>query len=296
MQRRSRWSRTGGCTALLVALALAGCQKPPVVPPIVDGNGGPQLPGKVVWLDLITNDVAAAGKFYSELFGWQITPLAGAEDKFALIRHGGRPIGGIVYSEKLETASMGARWLVSLSVPDVDRVIAAGVEAGGSSLVAPFDLPNRGRSAILVDPQGSAVALLTSSSGDPADQTAGTYDWFWTELWAKDGGAAASYYSRVFGYTEKKVDAPGFKNAYTVMEKDGKPRCGIAQAPVASVPSTWLPYVKAEDPKQLMARAQQLGGKVYIAVDEKVRNGSVAILADPTGGIFGVQQWPIPKK
>ena len=39
------------------------------LPPIGSGDGE-ALPGKLVWFDLLTDDDAAARRFYGELFGW----------------------------------------------------------------------------------------------------------------------------------------------------------------------------------------------------------------------------------
>ena len=56
----------------------------------------PELPGKFVWFDLLTNDAAAAEKYYGGLFGWTFEPLEGHENPYKMIREKGQPIGGIV--------------------------------------------------------------------------------------------------------------------------------------------------------------------------------------------------------
>jgi len=280
---------------LLLLGSAAGCQQRPVVPPIVDQAGTPRLEGKVVWHDLVTTDVAKASKFYSELFGWQITPSADAPDKFAFIRHEGRPIGSIVSSDDLEGKELAARWIASISVANVDGAVKAAASGGGKAHITSLEIPNRGTTAVLIDPQGAPFAVLASSAGDPQDIGVVTNSWLWNELWTKDAEKAADYYAGAFGYTVEKRAMPGFTTQYHVLKAAGKERLGVVQSPVASVSPAWLPYIKVNNAVKMADRARQLGGQIYIAPSPTIRSNSVAILADPTGGVFAVQEWPVRK-
>lgn len=292
--RSLRRMRSAAILLLLVGLS-GGCQRRPEVPPIVDQPGGPALEGKVVWRDLITTDVAKASAFYTQLFGWQITPSADAPDKFALIRHEGRPIGSIVSGDELEGTELAARWISSISVPNAQGAIDAAVAGGAKAHITLLDLPRRGKTAVLIDPQGAGFAVLVSSAGDPPDIGPVTNSWLWTELWARDAEKAADFYVGSFRYDHEKVAMPGFDAMYHILKSSGKERLGIVQSPVASVTPAWLPYIKVQDAVKMTDRARELGGKVYMAPNPKIRSNSVAILADPTGGFFAVQEWPIKK-
>src|SRR5262245_43127939 len=48
---------------------------PPPLPPLTTVSGSPRLPGKFVWADLVTDDVAAARKFYGHVFNWTFRDL-----------------------------------------------------------------------------------------------------------------------------------------------------------------------------------------------------------------------------
>jgi predicted enzyme related to lactoylglutathione lyase len=283
------------CVAILLAGFAAGCQRQPVIPPIVDQPGSARIEGKVVWRDLITTDVAKASKFYGDLFGWQVTPSAEAPEKFAFIRFEGRPIGSIVSSDDLEGKELAARWIASISVPDVDVAVQAAAGGGGKAHIKSLEIPNRGKTAVLIDPQGAPFAVLASSAGDPQDAGMVTNSWLWTELWAKDAEKAADYYAGAFGYTVEKRAMPGFDTQYHLLKANGKERLGVVQSPVASVTPAWLPYIKVADAVKTANRAVALGGKIYVAPSPSLRSNSVAILADPTGGVFAVQEWPVRK-
>src|SRR5262245_21108512 len=56
--------------AALLLCARPGFASGPAPFPPLNTDSGPRLPGKFVWADLVTDDVAVARKFYNELFGW----------------------------------------------------------------------------------------------------------------------------------------------------------------------------------------------------------------------------------
>ena len=46
-------------------------------PPIVDPPTGQHTPGRWVWGDLVTSDVAVAADFYGKVFGWTFETYGG---------------------------------------------------------------------------------------------------------------------------------------------------------------------------------------------------------------------------
>jgi hypothetical protein len=66
----------------------------------------------------------------------------------------------------------------------------------------------------------------------------------------------------------------------------------VNQLPWEEVQSNWLPYVKVDDPAATAARVEALGGRVLFAPSPEARNGSVALVMDPTGAAFAIQKWP----
>ena len=55
----------------------------------------------------------------------------------------------------------------------------------------------------------------------------------------------------------------------------------------------WLPYLRVEDPAAMAARAESLGGRVILSPRPEIRGATVAIVADPTGGVVALQKWPL---
>jgi predicted enzyme related to lactoylglutathione lyase len=263
--------------------------------------------GKVIWHDLLTHDAGAALEFYGSLFGWDFEASEEAPERYWNIRRDGQVIGSVFAADADELDS--PLWLVSLSVPDVDGSVSRASGLGASTTVPPSDLPNRGRYAVLEDPQGAFFVVLQSASGDPRD-TPGREpgEWLWTELWTTDARGAVDFYEGLLGYRSEgiaarieEVDEDQYGESiaegdlpvvFFAMYGGDEVRAGIHQLPAEGLPH-WLPYVAVRDVAEVAARALELGAEVLLP-PEAVANGEAAILVDPTGAPFGVQQWPRP--
>jgi predicted enzyme related to lactoylglutathione lyase len=267
---------------LAAAVVITGCATLlPKVPPL--GSKGTILPGKVVWHDLVTPDMNKAKIFYAGLFDWSFEELS---DGYALARHNGRLVAGIA---KLDRSGRSSNWLPLVSVPDMDGLVTEATAADGKIILKPFDLPRRGRVAVLRDPQGAAFGVVQSSHGDPADRKADINEWLWNEVWTDDIPAAVAFYQTIGGYrlAEKTVD----DIHYRYLERDGQPRVGLLDKPSPQIGNTWVAYIRVADVDATVDKAKALGGNVLMAPTAAVRNGTVAVIADPNGAGFVVQEW-----
>jgi predicted enzyme related to lactoylglutathione lyase len=247
-------------------------------------------PGKVVWADLVTADVDVARRFYTEVFGWKAQGAAGAD--YVELWDGEEAIASIAAYE--EPAAEGeARWLVSLSVADVDAAASRIERANGQVLEAPQELPDRGRLAVVADHQGAVLMLLRASGGDPEDAGVRPGSWGWAELWTRDVGRAIEFYGSVFGYDSKTLRGEDGQDR-TVLASGGKVRAAVVPIPWEKVEPNWLPYVPVENARETLAKVEAAGGRVLLTTDDvDIEPGEpfAAIVADPTGGVFGIQQW-----
>jgi predicted enzyme related to lactoylglutathione lyase len=60
---------------------------------------------------------------------------------------------------------------------------------------------------------------------------------------------------------------------------------------VKGVQPNWLPAIRVADLNAMVARAVSLGGRVILAPRPDMRNGTIAIIGDPTGAALTLQQW-----
>jgi uncharacterized protein len=269
---------------------LTACTEVPTLPPVSDS--GKFLPGKFIWRDLITPDPAAAQTFYHELFGWDFEALGGSG--YSLIRHNGDLVGGMVDANKIGQPVQSAMWLSGISVPDVRQAVRAATGAGGRVIHQPRNLANRGRVAVVMDGDGAVFQLIQSRGGDPLDIDPKINQWLWTELIANDVEAASDFYQNVAGYDVEA--ATGMKNSYRLLLVDGTPRGGILENPFEDTRSAWVPYVRVSDPEKLSKKAAELGGRVVVETSKDIRNGTVAMILDPSGAPVALQKWSGGKK
>jgi predicted enzyme related to lactoylglutathione lyase len=273
------------------------------MPAITDQPTQVTLQGKIVWHDLITDAPEASKHFYQELFGWEFEQVDIGQGLFnaidyTLIRHNGRLIGGMVNQAQLKTNRDVSQWVSLLSVVDVDAASAAVTAAGGIVLTAPVNLQKRGRSALVVDPQGALLSLLQTSSGDPLDEAEPDVGGFlWNELWTEDVAAATDFYRQLADYTdETNILGNGeIDREYRLLSSQGKPRVGIMKMPVKDLAPTWVSYLRIADATALdaiVARVEELGGAILLDPQDREIGGRVALIAGPSGAGIALQTWP----
>lgn len=118
--------------------------------------------GAFSWNELMTTDVSAAKTFYHELLGWELQDLQTPTTTYTIVKTGDREIGGIM-AVPPEEPGKAATWGSYVTVDDVDKLVAAASKLGGSVMVPPRDIPGVGRFAVIRDPQGAMLNLITYS-------------------------------------------------------------------------------------------------------------------------------------
>ncbi|RPI15998.1 MAG: VOC family protein [Lysobacterales bacterium] len=282
-------------TLLVPALWLAAAARPVAAderywPPIVDPATGEYTPGRWVWADLLTSDVALAAEFYGQVFGWTFETYGGTDDRdtYTLALADGLPVGGLVFDPRADRgAEQASRWIGLVSVPDPKAAAAAVTKRGGKVLMQPASLGERGVTAVLQDPEGALFGVVRSKHGDPADYRGDVHEWLWIDLWTGDVERAVEFYGAVAGYQTTPLPANG-KRQGVRLDSGGRPRAGIVRKPDGAT-TTWLPYVRVTDARATTEAARKAGGRVLMEPRPWER-AVVAIVADPTGAPVGVAQ------
>ncbi len=280
-----------------VLLATLGCTATGVsLPAVTEAPTGEHDTGRIVWRDLISNKPAESRRFYEELFGWEFQGVGnlfnlGGEDAYSLIRHNGRLIGGMVNEARLQNdADDISQWVVLMSVADVDAAAATFAAEGGEVLTPPTDVADRGRMAIVVDPQGALLALVQTAEGDPERRQPGYGDFLWDELWTTDLESATAFYTGMTGLTENDV-ALEADRTYRTLNRGAEPTLGVMNHPFDEQRPVWVTYIRVEDPAAITARVEALGGTVYLEAQDRPLGGQVALIADPSGAGIALQTW-----
>lgn len=126
-------------------------------------------------------------------------------------------------------------------------------------------------------------------SNDPQSVPRGHFVWY--DLMTTDPAGAQAFYCDVVGWGtqgsgEVTPDAP----PYTMFTNSLGPLGGIMQLPPEAVEggamSHWIAYVTHPDVEAVIARAQELGGKVLMPATTMPGVGCFATALDPQGALF----------
>jgi len=276
----------------LLAVGVSACSKRQlIVPSITDDPNHQHLIGKFVWYDLFTHDLNSSSRFYEELFGWSFQETQRGEKTVRTILRNGVPIANAVQIDSQNPDINESQWLSYMSVENVDQASMRVTRQKGTIYVQPKDLPDRGRIAVAIDPQGALFAMVDSSSGDPPDASVSDLEngWMGSELWTTDLEAAIEFYRSIAGYEIQLVEVS--KNVkYHLLLKNEKIRAGAVAISWNDIKPNWVPYIAVAEVVSIARKAESLGGKVLIEPDPAIREGRVAIIADPTDAVFAIQE------
>jgi hypothetical protein len=116
--------------------------------------------GAFSWCELMTTDVEAAKRFYSKLFGWGTKQFDMPDGPYTTLQVGEDSVGGIM-KIPADAPAMPPHWGCYVTVERVEDTVAAAQSLGGKLLVPVMDVPGVGRMAVLQDPQGAVLSVIT---------------------------------------------------------------------------------------------------------------------------------------
>ncbi len=119
--------------------------------------------GSLFWNELMTDDTAAATTFYGDVFGWlpEVTDMP--TGPYTSFWAGGKVEGNSAAGMMGKTEDMGEfpnYWSVYFAVDDVDAMLGSVKDNGGQVIMAPMDIPEVGRFAVVQDPQGATFSVM----------------------------------------------------------------------------------------------------------------------------------------
>jgi uncharacterized protein len=118
--------------------------------------------GQFSWNELVTTDPAAATTFYTQLFGWKTQDFPMPGFVYTVVSASGAPSGqGGIMPIPPAATGMPPAWISYVTVDNVDTTVALAEKLGGKIMMPPRDIPEVGRIAVLLDPQGAAIAIIT---------------------------------------------------------------------------------------------------------------------------------------
>lgn len=250
--------------------------------------------GKFIWCELMTSDTGAAGRFYAAVLGWSVRPMpmdgGPPYDLFQLGEGEGCPgIGGMMPLPAHLAGHVPPNWTGYVAVDDVDGTAREFQESGGTVHRQPEDIPQVGRFAVVADPHGAVLDIMTPLPMDdmppaPPEGTPGTVGWH--ELYAADLEEAFDFYGRVFGWTRDRDIDIGPMGTYRIFSEHGKQTGGMMTRPESVPAPCWVYYFNVESVEAATGRVTAGGGQVVSGPMEVPGGSWIVQCTDPQGAFF----------
>ena len=112
----------------------------------------------------------------------------------------------------------------------------------------------------------------------------------WVETLQPDPKAAATFWAELFGWELAERTGPEPGPSYYIGRLEGSEVAGVGTAPAAGVSPHWKTYMRVDDVDATIAVAVDAGGRLIDDNLPSVENDRRALLADPAGAVFGINQ------
>ncbi|HSY51788.1 MAG TPA: VOC family protein [Thermoanaerobaculia bacterium] len=236
-------------------------------------------PGMFCWIELATNDAAAAKTFYTSLFGWTANDMPMPEGVYTMWQKNSHDLGAMYQSKDIPP-----NWASYISVENVDESAKKAQSLGANVVAPPFDVMDVGRMAVVADPQGATFCLWQAKKHIGATIRDEANTLCWNELMTSDIAAARDFYKGLFGWNLE------LSPQYTEVHVGPVPVGGMMQITpdMMGTPPNWAPYFSVDDCDAAVAKAKSLGAQIYVPPTDIPNVGRFAVIADPQGAMFDV--------
>jgi predicted enzyme related to lactoylglutathione lyase len=116
--------------------------------------------GAFSWNELMTTDPRSAADFYTKLLGWTTEDVQMEDMTYTVVTTGDEQVGGIMQIPP-EAKGTPPHWGAYITVDNVDETAGKAEGLGAKIMIPPRDIPNVGRFAVIQDPQGAVISLIT---------------------------------------------------------------------------------------------------------------------------------------
>ena len=140
--------------------------------------------GRVMWYELLTSDMKAAEKFYTNVVGWTVQPFDGSPQPYDMwMRDGGQPVGGVMTIP--EGMNFPPHWEMYVGVDNLEDAVAQ-IQASRRQRAWGRSSRSRtvGRMQTMTDPAGRGLRHLRAGIA-PERARDGAAEWIggsWHEL------------------------------------------------------------------------------------------------------------------
>jgi hypothetical protein len=276
------------------------------------------IAGVPCWVDTSQPDPDAAVDFYRGFFGWEFRDAMppGSDGKYFIAQLGGGDVAAV--GSIPEGAPQMATWNTYIWVDSADDTAATVRDAGGSVVMAPFDVMDAGRMGVFADPEGAVFCVWQAKANRGAQVVNEPGSLNFNGLNTRDVAGAKAFYGSVFGWGTLVLDGgaemwtlPGYGDHLELSNPGVRKQTVEMGGPeefvdvVASInpipddqpdtPPHWSVTFMVADADAAAAKATELGGAVIVPPMD-VPWSRMTIIRDPQGASFIASQFVLENK
>src|SRR5262249_30956176 len=113
--------------------------------------------GSWCWNELYTDDPEKSLAFYKAIGGFTVESMQMPNGAYHVLSSDGKPRAGIM---KSPMPGIPQHWMPYVQVASTDAIVDKAKKLGADIKVAAEDVPNVGRLAVFLDPQGASLGVL----------------------------------------------------------------------------------------------------------------------------------------
>ena len=244
-----------------------------------------------IWYELLTSDPGAAATFYGAVLGWTVRDSGQPGMDYRIFNMHGVDVGGLMaLPPGAAEAGMRPGWFGYISVADVDKCVARIVAAGGAEHMPVMSVPGVGRMAMVADPQGASLYVMSPIGRGPATSFAPGKPGHggWHELHTKDWAAALAFYSAQFGWAKVHAMDMGPRGTYLQFNFGSGDMVGGMMNDSKGPRPYWLYYFNVDDIAAAAKRVAANGGETLIDPHQVPTGDWIIQGRDPQGARFAL--------
>jgi uncharacterized protein len=247
-------------------------------------------PGEFCWVEVATSNQMAAKSFYSALFNWtaQDVPI-GPNAIYSLMQLDGRVAAGLYTMQDEErNAGVPPHWNLYVAVESADEAAKKAAGLGAKVMDAPFEVGDRGRAAVFLDPTGALFQVWQPNQRSGLGVTGEPGSFCWADLNSTDQARAKTFYEGLFGWKllpGQEKESGGYLHIVNGEKYIG----GVPPAREhGGGPSHWLIYFAVANVDEAFHRALDMKARTLLRPMDFEGVGRVGLLADPQGAVFAL--------
>ncbi|MCY4159507.1 MAG: VOC family protein [Bacteroidetes bacterium] len=249
-----------------------------------------QTHGAFSWQEYLASDISPALDYYTQLLGLTISEMPMPDGTYTMLHSNSKRVAGFMACPP----GVPPCWTYYVTVHDIYRLL----EENELNLIVPLqEIPMIGSFAGFLDPYGAYLAVIQYNESSESDEEAiassqealtthGAFSWF--ELHTSEPKAAADWYSKLFGWSIRKIETP---SDYYIFSANGTEIGGIMALTDPEISPHWSCIVTVDDVDAVQSKATELGGAILVPAFDLPEVGRLLYTLDPIGIPLAFGTW-----